>query len=94
MRSAPLLGNEVRYRLKRPQSVPCPGPLGLGRLSHEPACTQIGERISLAHRRKPGHPPATHRHDHLATLGDMAHVSAQLIVQLTDTNLVLRQWLM
>jgi hypothetical protein len=70
---------------------PCNGPLGLDRLPHEPTGTQIGKRISIAYGRKPGNSLATHRHDHLATLGGMVYVPTQLIVQLTDTNLVLRQ---
>jgi hypothetical protein len=62
----------------------------LGRLSHEPACSQIGERVSFVHRRKPRDSLAAHRHDHLAALSGMVHVSAQLIVQLAHANFVLR----
>jgi hypothetical protein len=86
-----LLGDEIRYRLKRPKLLTaCTGLLGLGRLSHEPACAQIGEGVSFAHRRKPCDSPAPHRHDYLTTLSDMVYVPTQLIVQLTDTYLVLR----
>jgi hypothetical protein len=88
-----LLGDEVGYRPKRSKLlVRCTGPLGLGWLTHEPACAQIGERVSFIHGRKPGDSPATHRHDHLATLSGVVHVSTQLIVQLSDTNLGLRRW--
>jgi hypothetical protein len=60
--------------------VGCTGLLGLGWLSHEPACAQIGERVSFVHGRKPGYSPATHRHDHLAAFSGMMHVSTQLVV--------------
>jgi hypothetical protein len=40
--------------------------------------------------RESGDWPAAHRHDHLASVGCMAHVPAQLIVQLTNTHLTLQ----
>jgi hypothetical protein len=87
-----LLGDEIRHRLERLKLlVPCTWLLGLGRLSHEPSCPQIGERVSFVHRGKPGDAPATHRHNHLATLRGMLHVPTQLIVQLTDTNFLLQR---
>lgn len=70
------------------------GLLGLGWLSDEPPRAQLRERVSVAHSRKPGDSPATHRHDHLAASSGVVHVPAQLIVQLTDTNLGLRRCLM
>jgi len=76
-----LLGDEVGYRPKRSKLlVRCTGPLGLGWLTHEPTCAQIGERVFGANGRKPRYSPATHRHDHLAALGGVMHISAQLVV--------------
>jgi hypothetical protein len=55
-----LLGDEVRYRLARAEpSALRTGPLGLGGLSHEPACAQIGEVVHVV----PGESvPATVKH--------------------------------
>jgi hypothetical protein len=76
-----LLGDEIGYRPKRSKLlVGCAGLLGLGRLSDEPACAQVGERVSFVHGRKSGDPPATHRYDHLAALSGVVYISAQLVV--------------
>lgn len=93
MQSAPLLGDEVGYRFERAKlPVLCAALLALGRLSHESPRAQIGERVRRVHWRKAGHSSAAHRHHHLAALGGMAHIPAQLIVKLTNADFGL--WLM
>lgn len=80
-RSAALLSDEVGYRPKCLKLlVGCAGPFGLSWFAHEPTCTQIGERVFGTHGRKSGYSPATHRHDYLATLSGVMHISAQLVV--------------
>jgi|SRR5665213_4076969 len=87
-RSAALLGDEVGYRPKCLKLlVGCGGPLGLSWLSREPTYAEVSERVFGAHGRKPGYSPAAHRHDHLATLSGVMRISAQLVVQLTDSAL-------
>ncbi len=70
----------------------CAGPLALGGLSHESPRAQIGKRVRCVHGRETGDSPAPHRHHHLAALSSMAHISTQLIVQLTYADFGL--WLM
>lgn len=42
-------------------------------------------------RRQPSDALTAHRHDHLATAGNVSHVPAQMVVQLADPNLILEQ---
>jgi hypothetical protein len=42
------------------------------------------------HRRESGDPLTAHRDDHLAAVGDVPYISAQVVVKLTHADLILR----
>jgi hypothetical protein len=62
----------------------------VGRIGHEPSSSQVPERIGTIHGSEARDPLPAHRHDDLPATGDMPDVSAQLIVKLTNTHLMLQ----
>ncbi|HWI06841.1 MAG TPA: hypothetical protein VNT54_04945 [Solirubrobacteraceae bacterium] len=88
-----MFNGEIADRRGRPRTPRSRLPLALGIL-HEPALAQVGQRVIRGHRYQTGHGASAHRHDHLSTIGSVADVAAELIVQFADADLTLERMLM
>lgn len=85
-----MLSDEIADRCGRPRTLRSRLPRALGVL-YEPALSQIGQRVIGGYRCQPGDGASAHRHDHLATVGGVADVAAELVVQLADADLTLER---
>jgi hypothetical protein len=93
MRSAPLVGDELRHATLRLQALLSTAPAPwLRRLADQSARAQLGKGIMIVDRQQSGDPPSAHRHDDLAAVADVLDVAAELVMQFPHADLAFETW--
>jgi len=86
-----LIGHEIGDRFGWPWTPERSGLPVDSRFLNQAPRAHAGERISDRQRYQPCDRPAPHRHDDFAAFGNVAHIPAEVVVQLTNSDLCLQR---